>query len=113
MEKELSMLLEAAKQVGGAAWPILVRGAYVDGVRNLIVGPFLMLLGIPYGWGLKAIWRGVSDDRRWDEEPAVAYSVAGGIVVILALILGACMVYIGIYSVLAPERVALKAIIGR
>lgn len=85
MEGAIEKLLAAAKEVGGEAWPILVKQAYVSAVTGLI-GALLALLA-----GIAAIAVGVRVQRRlktWDEPGAVVPVVIGCVAILMAISFG-------------------------
>lgn len=104
MEGAIEKLLAAAKEVGGDAWPILVRQAYLTGMTGLI-GASLALLA-----GIAAVVVGVRVRRKletWDDPGAVIPVVLGCAAILMAVGFGLDSVR----AVYFPEGRALVSLI--
>lgn len=114
MDKSLELLLNAAKEVGGAAWPILVRAEWVSAMISvLITGPALVVMAAASLWFALRV---AGKHANWEYGPDNGWAVAqliGNIVGPIVLLVGLLVIGSHLSAFIYPEGAALMSIIHR
>lgn len=87
--------MEGVPDIASQAFQIMVRGKFVNGVAEIVLGVILLVFSAIVAI---AIWSKMKDDDDGYYEWSVFLAL-----LILPIILGLCYLYGGITSVMAPE----------
>jgi len=102
-DQAIDKLLAAAREVGGDAWPLLVKWQFVSGLSMLLMGLLVA------GGGTALVWWGwqVKARKRYDEDLWPLPVFIGTI----TFVVGAFTVAWNLASVIAPDAAAVATLI--
>lgn len=108
----IEKLIQAAKEVGGSAWPLLVKQQLVCGWTNIAFG-VLGTLACVVSARLLLKWVHEKMEDSSNEEVFFALGVGGGLAIAACLMVCVHAMWSSIPQVLFPEGAALASLLTR